>query len=56
MRYGTAELMVPTVVKPQINSATATLSPITVGEDMQTPEIVRGQSELPAVTSRPGSS
>jgi len=40
MRYGTAELMVPAVVKPQIDSTTATPSPITVGEHMQTPEIV----------------
>jgi len=56
MWYGTAELMVPAVVKPQIDSATTTPSPITVGEYMQTPEIVRGQSEMPAVTSRPGGS
>jgi hypothetical protein len=56
MRYGTAELMVPAVVKPQIDSTTATPSPITVGEHMQTPVIVQGQSEMPAVTSRPGSS
>jgi len=56
MRYGTAELMVLAVVKPQIDSTTATPSPITVGEHMQTPEIVRGQSEMPAVTSQPGSS
>jgi len=56
MRYGTAELKVPAVVKPQIETTAATPSPITVGENMQTPEIVRGQSEMPAVTSRPGSS
>ena len=56
MRYGTAELKVPAVVKPQIETTAATPSPITVGEHMQTPEIVRGQSEMPAVTSRPGSS
>jgi hypothetical protein len=37
MRYGTAELKVPAVVKPQIDTTTATSSPITVGEDMQTP-------------------
>ena len=55
MRYGTAELKVPAVVKPQIETTAATPSPITVGEHMQTPEIVRGQSEMPAVTSRPGS-
>jgi hypothetical protein len=56
MRYGTAELKVPAVVKPQIDSTTATPSSITVREHMQTPEIVPGQSEMPAVTSRPGSS
>jgi len=56
MRYGTAELMVPAVVKPQLDSTTATPSPIRVGENTQTPEIVRGQSEMPAVTSRPRSS
>jgi len=56
MRYGTAELKVPAVVKPQMDPTTATPSPMTVGENMQTPEIVRGQSEMPAVTSRPRSS
>jgi hypothetical protein len=56
MRYGTAELKVPAVVKPQMHSTTATPSPITVGEHIQTPEIVRGQSNMPAVTSRPASS
>jgi hypothetical protein len=55
IRYGTAKVKVQAVVKPQIDSTTATPSPITVGEHMQTPEIVRGQSEMPAVTSRPGS-
>jgi hypothetical protein len=36
MRYRTAELKVPVVVKLQIDSTTATPSPITVGEHMQT--------------------
>jgi hypothetical protein len=49
-------LKVPVVVKPQIDTTASTPSLITVGEHMQNPEIVRGQSELPAVTSRPGSS
>jgi len=40
MRYGTAELKVPAVVKPQIEPTAATPSPMTVGEHMQTPEIV----------------
>jgi len=56
MRYGTAQLKGPAIVKPQIDTNTATPSPMTVGEHMQTAEIVRGQSEMPAVTSRPGSS
>jgi len=56
MWYGTEELKVLAVVEPQIETNAATPSPITVGEHMQTPEIVRGQSEMPAVTSRPGSS
>jgi len=56
MRYGTAELKVPAVVKAQIDPTTATPSPITVGVHMQTSEIVRGKSEMPAMTSRPGSS
>jgi hypothetical protein len=56
MRYGTAELKVPAVVKPQIDMTAVTPSPITVGEHVQTTEIARGQSEMAAVTSRPGSS
>jgi hypothetical protein len=40
MRYGTAKLMVPAVDTPQIDTTTATTSPITVGEHMQTPEVV----------------
>ena len=56
MRYGTAELKVPAVFKPQLDTTTATPSPTTVGEHMQTPEMDRGHSEMPAVTSRPRSS
>jgi hypothetical protein len=40
MRYGTAELKVPAVVKPQIDMTAATPSPITVREHPKTPEIV----------------
>jgi hypothetical protein len=47
MKYGTAELMVLAVVKPQMETTAATPSPITVGEHMQTPEIVSGKSEMP---------
>jgi len=56
MRYGTAKLKVPAVAIPQIDTTTATPSAMTVGEHLQTPEIVQGQSEMPEVTSRPGSS
>jgi len=56
MWYGTTELNVPAVVKPQIDTTAATPSPISVREHMQTPEIVWGQSEMPVVTSRPGNS
>jgi len=56
MTYGTAELKIPAVVKPQIETTTATLSIITVGEHMLTPEIFRGQSQMPTVPTRPGSS
>jgi len=56
MRYGTAELKVLAVLQPRIDMTAPTPSPITVGEHVQTPEIVRGQSEMPAVTSRPESS
>jgi len=56
MKYGTTELMVPAVVKPQIDTTAATPSPTTFGEHMQTLDIVRGQLPMTAVTSRPGSS
>jgi len=54
MQYGTAELKVPAVVKPQTDTTAATASPTTVGEHMQTPDIVQGQLQMPAVTSQPG--
>jgi hypothetical protein len=56
MKCGTAELKVPAVVKPQKDTTAATPSPTTVGQHTQTLEIVRGQSEMPAVNSRPDSS
>jgi hypothetical protein len=56
MKYGTVELKVPGVVNHQIDLIAATPSPITLGEPMLTLEIVSGQSHMPAVTSRPGSS
>jgi len=56
MKYGTDELKVPAVIKPQIDTTAARPSPTTVGEHMQTFEIVRGQSEMLVVSSLPGSS
>jgi len=55
MKYGIAELKVPAVVKPEIGMTAATPSPTTFGELMQTFEINRRQSQMPPVTSRPGS-
>jgi hypothetical protein len=37
----------------QTNTTAATPSPISVVEQMRIPEILRGQSEMPAVTSLP---
>ena len=56
MKYGTAELNVPAVVTPWIDTTAATASPTTAEEHMQTLDIVRGQSGMPAVSSQPGSS
>jgi hypothetical protein len=56
MKYETAKLKVPVVVKPQIETTAATPSPMTFGEHLQTLENVQEQLEMPAVTSRPGSS
>jgi len=57
MKYGTAKLKVPVVVKPQIEMTAATPSLRTFRElSMQTVDIVCGQSQMLAVTSRPESS
>ena len=56
MKDGTAELMVPAVVKPQTDMTPATPLPTTFGEHMQTRDIVQGQSKMPQGTSRPGRS
>jgi len=55
MKYRTAELKVPAVVKPQIDTTTATPSLTTFGECMHFVDIVPGQSQMSAVTSGPGS-
>jgi len=43
MKNGTAKLMVPVVFKPQLDTTAATTSLTTVGELMQTLDIVRRQ-------------
>jgi len=55
-KYETAELKVPAVVKPQIDTTAATPSLTTFRDYMQTLDIVRGQSPMPAVTFQQGSS
>jgi hypothetical protein len=56
MKYGTTELKVLAVGKPQADSTAATPSPTTFGELMQALDIVPGQSQMPQVTSRQGTS
>jgi len=56
MQYGTAELKVLAVVKPQHDSTAATASPTTYGELWQTLDIIRGQSPTPQRTSSLGCS
>jgi hypothetical protein len=56
MKYGTAELKVRAVVNHQIDMTAAIPSPTTFGEQLQTLEIISGQSHMLAVTCRPGSS
>jgi hypothetical protein len=56
MKYESAKFTVPAVVKPQFNMTAATLSLTTVGEIMQTLDIVCRESQLLAVTYCPGSS
>jgi len=55
LKYGTSELKVLAVVKPQTDTTAATPSPTTFGEDMQVPGILPGQSQMPQDTSRQGS-
>jgi len=56
MKHGTTELKIPAVGKPQEDSTAATPSPTTFGELMQALNIVPGQSQMPQVTSRQGTS
>jgi len=54
MKHGTAEIKFLAVVKFQIDTTAATPSPTTFGEHIQTYNIVRRLSQMPAVTSGPG--
>jgi len=51
MKYGTAGLMVPAIVKPQTETTAATPLLTTFGELMETLDIVPGQSQIPQGTS-----
>jgi hypothetical protein len=55
-KHVTAELQVLVVVNAQISTTRATISPTTVGEQMQTLEVLCGQLEMLAVISEPGCS
>jgi hypothetical protein len=54
-KYGTAELRVPTVVKPQTDHTVAAPALTTFGELMESLNIVLGRSQMPQGTSQPGS-
>jgi hypothetical protein len=56
IQYGTAELMVPAIVKPQTDPTAATPLPTSFGELMQMLYISPGQLQMPQGTSHPGSS
>jgi len=54
-KYGTTELKVPAVVKPQRNEVSAAPAPMTIGELMESLDIFPWISYMPQGTSRPGS-
>jgi hypothetical protein len=56
MKYGTTELKVPAVEKHHVDSTAATPSRTTFGELLKALDIVPGQSQIPPVTSRQGTS
>jgi len=55
MKYGTAKLIVPAVIKPQTGTTVATPPPTRFGELMQTLDMVYEQSHMPPGTSPPRS-
>jgi hypothetical protein len=54
IKYWTAELNLPAVVKPQIDRTAATPSLTTYREHRQNLDIFQGQSQMPQVTPQPG--
>ena len=56
MMYRMTELKVPALLTPQTDRTAATPSRTTFGDLMQVLDIVPGQSQMPQVTSRQGSS
>jgi len=51
IKYGTTELNVPAIVKPQTDMTAARPLPTTFGELMQALDIIPGQSQMPHLTS-----
>ena len=51
----TSEVMVPTVIKSHMDHVAAVPPPTTIGELLETPDIVPGISRVPQCTSQPGS-
>jgi len=54
--HGTTELMVPAVIQPQMENHSTWSGLTTFGELMETLDTIFGISQIPQVTSRPGSS
>jgi hypothetical protein len=55
-KYGTSELQVPAVVQPQTIEDALAPPPTTLGEHMESLDIVPGISQMPQRIFRPGSS
>jgi len=55
MRYGSADLKVPAVVKPQIDKSSVTPPPTTFGQLKEMPDVLLGKLQTQQRTSRPGS-
>ena len=56
MKYGTTELKVPAVIKPQMADDAASSVPTTCSEPQESLDWVPGKLQMPQVTSRPGRS